>query len=49
MREGGDGAMITAPLYPEAARKIRNGAVRWTSSIAYHCSSVVFWMTLSQV
>jgi 3-oxoacyl-[acyl-carrier protein] reductase len=32
-----------------AARRMRNGAVRWTSSIACHCSSLIFWTTLSQV
>lgn len=30
------------------ARKIRNGAVRWTPSIASHCSSVVFCRIASQ-
>jgi hypothetical protein len=30
-----------------AARRKRSGAVRWQSSIAYHCSSVIFWFTLS--
>jgi hypothetical protein len=32
-----------------AARRMRNGAVRCTSIIAYHCSSVIFCTTLSQV
>ncbi|MND05909.1 hypothetical protein D3C83_269680 [compost metagenome] len=31
------------------ARRTRNGAVRWTSRIAYHCSSLIFWITESQV
>ena len=32
-----------------AARRIRNGAFRCTSRMASHCSSVIFWMTESQV
>ncbi|MNP72637.1 hypothetical protein D3C76_1692320 [compost metagenome] len=32
-----------------AARRMRNGAVMWQSMIAYHCSSDIFWITLSQV
>ncbi|MNP47079.1 hypothetical protein D3C76_1411170 [compost metagenome] len=31
-----------------AARRIRNGAVKWQSSMAYHCSSVAFWITAPQ-
>ena len=31
------------------ARRTRKGAVRWTSRMAYHCSSLIFWMTESQV
>ncbi|MNG38558.1 hypothetical protein D3C84_1263160 [compost metagenome] len=32
-----------------AARRMRNGAVIWQSRMAYHCSSLIFWITLSQV
>ena len=32
-----------------AARRIRNGALRCTSRMASHCSSVIFWITESQV
>ena len=32
-----------------AARRMRNGATRWTSSIAWNCSSVIFWIVASQV
>ncbi len=32
-----------------AARRMRNGAVRWTSMMSSHCWSVIFWMTLSHV
>ena len=38
-----------ARRYGADARRMRKGAVTWTSMIAYHCSSVIFWMTLSQV
>ncbi|MEY9645828.1 hypothetical protein ABIF07_002106 [Bradyrhizobium elkanii] len=33
----------------DAARMMRNGATRWTSSIAWNCSSVIFWIVESQV
>src|SRR5882757_781025 len=32
-----------------AAHRIRNGALRCTSRMASHCSSVIFWITESQV
>lgn len=43
-------ASLTSPeMIGWAARRIRNGAFRWTSRMASHCSSVIFWMTESQV
>ena len=33
----------------DAARRMRNGATRCTSSIDWNCSSVIFWIVASQV
>src|SRR5262249_40685999 len=44
-----DSASNCSRRYGANARRILKGAVTWTSMMAYHCSSLIFWMTLSQV
>ena len=40
---------VDARKWSAAARRIRKGALRWISSIAAHCASLVLWITPSQV
>ena len=42
-------SLTAAEITGWAARRIRNGALRCTSRMASHCSSVIFWTTESQV